>query len=281
MASVTEANDRQQIAALMQRVLIVAVLPASAKLLSELVRSIGPCQIWTATDARRALEVAKTAEPLLVFVDHDGEFDGIGFTRALRRSYMAARKAAVILISAQATAAAIIAARDAGAHEFLRRPYTIADLTRRLEAVARRRRDWIEGIDYVGPDRRRFNSGDYAGPLRRRVDHATTHDEARILQSLRNLKAALGALDGDPRQALRSMQAQVDQLGCIAHAKSDLVFRAAVGALAESITRRDVDSLDRREIELLAAPLLAFLPTEQGASSGVRGSGPVQNQAQA
>ena len=264
MASAVEANDRQQIAALIQRVLIVAALPASAKLLSELLRSVIHCQIWTATDVRRAFEVAKTAEPQLVFVEHDGEFDGIGFTRSLRRSYMTARKAAVILISAQATAAAIIAARDAGAHEFLRRPYTIAELTRRLEAVARRRRDWIEGIDYVGPDRRRFNSGNYAGPLRRRVDHAKTPDEARILQSLRNLKAALAALDRDPRQALRSMQAQVDQLGCIARAKSDLAFRAAVGALAESITRRDADSLDRREIERLAAPLLAFLPADEG-----------------
>jgi hypothetical protein len=135
---------------------------------------------------------------------------------------------------------------------------------RRLDAVARRRRDWIEGVDYVGPDRRRFNSGNNAGPLRRRVDHARTPDEARILQALRNLRAALAALDRDPRQALRSMQAQVEQLSCIARARSDVVFRGAVGALAENITRRDVGALDRREIERLAAPLLAFLPEDQG-----------------
>jgi CheY-like chemotaxis protein len=264
VATLAEANVRQQIGALMQRVLIVAAQPASAKLLSDLLRSISPCQIWTATDERRALEVARSAEPQLVFVEHDAEFDGIRFTRALRRSYMAARKTAVILISAQATAAAIIGARDAGAHEFLRLPYTTGDLMRRLDAVARRRRDWIDGVDYVGPDRRRFNSGNYAGPLRRRVDHARTPDEARILQALRNLRAALAALDRDPRQALRSMQAQVEQLSCIARARSDVVFRGAVGALAENITRRDVGALDRREIERLAAPLLAFLPEDQG-----------------
>lgn len=264
MTTLAEINVRQQIGALMQRVLIVCAQPASAKPLSDLLRSIHHCQIWTATDERRALEVARTVEPQLVFVEHDGDFDGIGFTRALRRSYMAARKTVVILISAQATAAAIIGARDAGAHEFLRRPYTTGDMVRRLEAVARRGREWIEGVDYVGPDRRRFNSGNYAGPLRRRVDHAKTPDEARILQALRNLKAALAALDRDPRQALRSMQAQVDQLGCIARARSDVVFRGAVSALAESITRRDVGSLDRCEIERLAAPLLAFLPEDQG-----------------
>ena len=264
MATVVETNIRQQIGALMQRVLIVAAQASTAKLLSDLLRSINPCQIWTATDPARALDVAKTVEPQLVFVEHDGAFDGIGFTRALRRSYLAARKSVVILVSSQATAAAIIGARDAGAHEFLRRPYTTGDLIRRLEAVSRRSREWIEGVDYVGPDRRRFNSGNYAGPLRRRVDHATTPDEARILQSLRNLRAGLAALDRDPRQALRSMQAQVDQLACIARARSDLVFRTAVAALAESITRRDAASLDRREIERLAAPLLAFLPADQG-----------------
>jgi len=264
VATTVEANVRQQIGALMQRVLIVAAQPASAKLLSDLLRSINPCQIWTATDPARALEVAKATQPQLVFVEHDGELDGIGFTRALRRSYLAARKSVVILVSSQATAAAIIGARDAGAHEFLRRPYTIGDLTRRLEAVSRRSREWIEGVDYVGPDRRRFNSGNYAGPLRRRVDHAKTPDEACILQALRNLKAGLAALDREPRQALRSMRAQVDQLSCIARTRSDLVFRGAVTALAESIARRDAASLDRCEIERLAAPLLAFLPAEQG-----------------
>ena len=119
----------------------------------------------------------------------------------------------MIVVSAEATAAAIIGARDAGAHEFLRRPFTFNDLMRRLDAVARRPRAWVEGVDYVGPDRRRFNAGDYAGPLQRRVDHAATPDEARICRRCEILKAAMAAMDRDPRQALRSMQAQADELG--------------------------------------------------------------------
>lgn len=257
-----EDSVHQRVRALMQRVLIVEPQPASAKLLYDLLRNIGPCQIWTAADPGRGLELARTAEPQLVFVEHGEELDGIGFARTLRRSYLAARKAAVVVVSAQATAAAIIGARDAGAHEFLRRPFTVNDLTRRLETVARRPREWVEGIDYIGPDRRRFNVGDYAGPLRRRVDHARTPDEARVVQALRNLKAAVAALDRDPRQALRSMQAQADTLGCIARSRSDLVFRTAISALAESVTRRDVETLDRQDIERLAAPLLAFLPAD-------------------
>jgi CheY-like chemotaxis protein len=261
-----DANVSQRIAALMQRVLIVGAQPASAKLLSDLLRSVGRCQIWTAPEAARGLQTAHTIEPPLIFAQHGEGLDGVGFTRTLRRSHLRARKCVVVMISAEATAASILGARDAGVHEFLRRPYTTSDLARRLEAVARRPREWIEGVDYIGPDRRRFNSGDYAGPLRRRVDHAVTPDEARVVQALRNLRAAIGALERDPPQALRSMQAQTEDLGRIAKAKSDPIFRGAVWALAESITRRDVSTLDRPQIERLAAPLLAFLPADRPAA---------------
>ena len=125
------------------------------------------------------------------------------------------------MISSEATAAAILGARDAGVHEFLRRPFTIKDLVRRLEAVAVRPRDWVEGVGYVGPDRRRFNSGDYSGPLRRRVDHAVTPGDARLQQALRILKAAMGAIEADPRQALRAMLAQADEIGHVAEALGD------------------------------------------------------------
>ena len=74
------------------------------------------------------------------------------------------------MISGDATAAQILGARDAGVHEFMRRPYTMGDLQKRLEAVSGRPRDWIEAIHYVGPDRRRFNSADYKGPTKRRTD---------------------------------------------------------------------------------------------------------------
>ena len=58
------------------------------------------------------------------------------------------------------------------------------------------------------------------------------------------------------------MQAQTEDLYCVAQSKADPVFQSAIGALAESITRKDVDSLNRPEVRRLAAPLLAFLPAE-------------------
>jgi DNA-binding response OmpR family regulator len=255
-----DAKTNQRIFALMQRALIVDPQSASSKLLSGILRDICTCQIWTAPDVQRAMTVAQGIEPHVIFVDHGPSLDGAAFTRTVRRSEMICRRSPVIMISAQATAAAIIGARDAGVHEFLRKPFTIKDLVRRLEAVSTRPRDWIEGIGYVGPDRRRFNSGNYAGALKRRVDHVATPDEARFVQALKILKAALVAMDTDPRQALRSMLAQANELEHSARAKVDVELRAKAVALGQRLERSDPAKLPRKEIEALAEPLLAYLP---------------------
>lgn len=266
MVFTPDAKTNPRVAALMQRVLIVDPVPASAKLLSDLLRDISPCQIWTAPDDSRGMMTAGGTEPHLIFADHAPGLDGPAFTRALRRSDSACRKSPVIMFSTEATAAVIIAARDAGAHEFLRKPFTLKDLMRRLDAVALRPRDWVEGVNYVGPDRRRFNSGDYSGPLKRRVDHSVTPDEARVAQALRILKAALGAIDTDPRQALRAMLAQAEELRSSDNAKRDLALRAAAVKLGQTLYPLQPHTLRRAEVEPLVTPLLAYLPTDGGAA---------------
>jgi CheY-like chemotaxis protein len=257
-----DAKINPRIFALMQRVLIVDPQPTSSKLLSGVLRDICTCQIWTAPDVQKAMTVAQGIEPHVLFVDHSHSLDGAAFTRAIRRSEMMCRRSPVIMISAHATAAAIIGARDAGVHEFLRKPFTIKDLLRRLEAVSTRPRDWIEGIGYVGPDRRRFNSGNYAGMLKRRVDHVATPDEARFVQALKILKAALVAMESDPRQALRSMVAQAADLLASGRAKGDMELRAMAAAFGQRLERVDPNAMPRAEIQALAEPLLAYLPAD-------------------
>jgi DNA-binding response OmpR family regulator len=260
---IADPKTLQRIAARMQRVLIVDPLPAGAKLLSELLRDVCLCQIWTASDQERGLLLAERVDPHIIFVEHCATLDGAAFSRDLRRSNFTCRKAPVIMISSEATASAIVGARDAGAHEFLRKPFTIKDLMRRLEAVTLRRRDWIEGIVYIGPDRRRFNSGDYSGPLKRRVDHAETADDVRLIQALRILKAALEAVDRDPRQAMRSMLAQVDELALVAKAKADSKLRATALVLGQHLGGTDPLRLRTSEIEPLISDLWSYLPADE------------------
>ena len=191
------------------------------------------------------------------------EVDGVEFSRLLRRSDLPCRQAPIIMVTATATAGAILSARDAGVHEFLRKPYTAKDLLRRLEAVTLHPRDWIEAVEYVGPDRRRFNSGDYSGPLKRRSDVGATPDAERITQALKIVRSAIPAIATDPTQAMRALLAQTVELQrgaqVTGNAKLALTVvefqRYLAGAAQSGVLLPD-------EIGKQAAPLLAFLPKD-------------------
>lgn len=254
----------QRMAPLMQRVLIVDPSNASARLLADLMRNIAPVQIWQATTTRKGLEAARQVNPQLIFVELAGaEVDGVEFSRLLRRSDAACRMAPIIMVTATATAGAILAARDAGVHEFLRKPYTAKDLLRRLEAVTLHPRDWVEAVQYVGPDRRRFNSGDYTGPRKRRSD-AATPDAERITQALKIVRSAIPAIATDTAQAMRALLAQMVELQRGAAVTKNAGLGQAVTGfqlyLAE-IAQSGVLAPD--EMARRAAPLLAFLPKEE------------------
>ena len=256
----------QRMAPQLKRVLIVDPTPAACRLLTDLLRNIVDCQIWTAADAEKGLSLAKNVDPHIIFIEHAGPgMDGVAFTRSLRHSHFACRQAPVVMTTSQATAATIMAARDAGVHEFLRKPFTIKDLMRRLEAVTLRPRDWIEAVHYVGPDRRRFNSGDYSGPLKRRTDARETPDAARISQALKILKSAVAAVETDPAQAMRSIQAQAIDLQRAAIATSNLALAAAAADFQKRISAEAVKGpLNVAQAEDISAELLAFMPKETG-----------------
>ncbi len=258
-----DAKIIQRVAPLIERVVIVDPQPASARFIAERMRDLCRPETWIVDTNERALKLAAKVDPQLIFAElSEGKVDGVDLTRRLRRSDLGCRRAPVLLVTGQPTAAAILAARDAGVHEFLRKPFTMKDLIRRLEAATLRPRDWIEGVDYVGPDRRRFNSGEYHGPFKRQADQAPTTEQARIGQALKILRSAISALERDPAQAMRALQAQLVELdvcsSCLADSRLSLAAKDMHRFVFETTSagRR----LDPVETERRAAPLLAFLP---------------------
>ncbi len=246
----------------LKRILIADPQPASARMFSELMRDIAYSHVWVAGNTERAEKIAETCDPQIIVVElGDPRVDGLGFTRKLRRSTWSCRKAPVITITGSATAAMILAARDAGVHEFLRKPYSMKDLLRRLEAVTIRDRDWVEGVGYIGPDRRRFNSGDYAGPLKRKTDGSETPYQQKINQALKIIRAAVAAADSDPQQAMRAMLTQATTLQAIA---TDFKLTLAASEFYRHLTKA-VNAgmlLTREDAERWAKPMLAFLPKD-------------------
>ena len=143
----------------LERVLVIDAYAASTRILYDLLKNMGAGDVETTTRSSHGLELAAKFAPQLVLTELEGSHvDGPLFTRRLRRSEGPARRAPVIVITAEATAEKIKAARDSGAHEFLKKPFKAGDLFRRVENVSLKPRPWVEGVMYVGPDRRHRDS---------------------------------------------------------------------------------------------------------------------------
>ena len=219
----------------LERVLIVDPYPGSAKLACDMVRGMGALRIELVEESRQAYDKLESYEPQVILTELTGpEVDGVTFLKNLRKSHLGCRKAPVIVISAEATEQTIKAARDAGAHEFLRKPFSANDLFRRVENVVTKTRPWIEAVNYIGPCRRRFNSGNYAGPKRRTTDNASAADATylgQVDQALRILKSAIVHFGDDPLQAVRSIQAQTEILARLADSTKNPRMRYVVQTL--------------------------------------------------
>lgn len=236
------AVDRRVLAKLepvVKRVLIIDPNPHAARLLTDIMKGLGARDIVVQPNDKRALQAATDLEPGIIFTERTGEgLDGEALAKALRRSHLACRRAPIIMVTADATARTIIGARDSGVHEFLRKPFTSADLFKRVENVALKPRDWVEAVGYIGPDRRRFNSGEFSGPGKRKADRPATGAAAQAAakdQAMRILGSALDQFDSDPMQAVRAIREQAATLKVLAMKASDSRLAVAVGALEVSM----------------------------------------------
>ncbi|MBX3477207.1 MAG: response regulator [Brevundimonas sp.] len=254
---IADSKALQRLAPALKRVVVADPNAAAVKLLVDIIKNLGARDVFLEADDRRLMGLARECEPTLVILERSGpRLDGEAFARRMRRSDLTCRKAPIIMVTAEATASTIKGARDAGVHEFLCKPFTAADLFRRIENVALKPRDWVEAVGYVGPDRRRFNSGDYAGERKRQADAPRTAAEATAAakdQALRILAAALAQFDNDPAQAVRAVRQQAETLKALALKTSDAPLAAAAGALESCVASGQVSK------PALAGPIATLL----------------------
>ena len=256
-------NGRARKTSQFDRILVLDPNMATAKMLANLLRALSPsAQVYGAQDAEKAMLLAGEVDPQLVFVEAAApNLNGMAFTRAFRRSDLTCREAPIIMVFTEVLGTQILGARDSGVHEFLRRPISLGDLERRLDAVSGRPRDWIEAVHYVGPDRRRFNSADFQGPSKRRTDGTKTGQ--KINQALRIVQSASRQVDADPVQAARALSTQARVLIELS-AGHDQLRRLALAATAfqtylQSAARQGAP-LARDQAEAHAANVIQAAP---------------------
>lgn len=257
-----DTKSMQKIAPVVKRVVIVDANPASARLMSDLLKGFGSRDLAIEADDERVVDLAREMEPGLFIIERTGpKLDGEKLARRIRRSSLSSRRAPIIMVTAEATASVIKGARDAGVHEFLRKPFTSGDLYRRIENLATKPRDWVEAVGYVGPDRRRFNSTDYVGPRKRKADGNTgLMDQSGMKdQAMKILASALIQFNSDPVQAVRAIREQSRILKAIAVKSGDAPLAIAAAGLD---TELDLGHVTLAQLQGPVRQLLSLAPPE-------------------
>ena len=200
----------------MKRVLIVDPSPMAVNIMADLIGQMGPVKVFKTDRTNYVLEMARDINPHLIITELEADgFKGLDLVRDIRLSDMAFRKVPIIVTTAASTREAIHRARDAGVHEFLAKPFTAHDLYRLIEAAVLQDRDWVEWSDYVGPERRRFNSGGYRGRLKREFDQELPTTQERMGAILIQMKATIERVESEPTTSARELLKQAEQLSAI------------------------------------------------------------------
>ena len=139
------------------------------RIVRTLLRAFGSREIYEAEDGASGLEAVEAFSPDILITDITMPiFDGIELTRMIRNPDGCRHPfLPIVVLSAYSEKKHVIAARDAGATEFLCKPVSATALYRRIQNVVANPRDFIRTKNYFGPDRRRYVNPNYSGVDRR------------------------------------------------------------------------------------------------------------------
>lgn len=150
---------------------VVADDPYMTALTAGMLRNLGVRSIAEANDVNSAWKALKQ-EPmgLLLIDDSLGPVDALTLVRELRTDPSAVnRNIPVLMTFSNAEKSRILAARDAGVTEFLKKPLSANVIGLRLMQALENPRPFVEAPAYAGPDRRRREAR-VSGPDRRNRD---------------------------------------------------------------------------------------------------------------
>src|SRR5229473_1107721 len=117
------------------RVLVVEDEPRMAKLLERTLSEDGH-NVVVATDGRMGLEFARASEFDVLVLDRMlPAIDGVAVTRKLREGR---NQTPILMLTARDSAADVVKGLDAGADDYLTKPFSIDVLLARVRAVSRR-----------------------------------------------------------------------------------------------------------------------------------------------
>jgi two-component system, chemotaxis family, chemotaxis protein CheY len=139
------------------------------RILRTVLKGFGVEQVHEAADAAAAFQVVREHPIDMALVDVNlGLMDGLAFVRLMRTAADSPNPyLPIIMVSGYSELYRVQAARDAGAHDFVVKPFAPVELHRKITDAIDRPRAFIRSADFQGPDRRRQSDPNFPGPERR------------------------------------------------------------------------------------------------------------------
>ncbi|MDP6572338.1 MAG: response regulator [Rhodospirillales bacterium] len=139
------------------KILVVDDNAFMRSLVRQLLKALGAREIFEASDGQEGYEVARQVKPDIALVDWVMEpEDGIQFVKNVRSAEDSPnRLMPIIMVSGYSEESRVLAARDAGANEFVVKPLSATSLFTRIQWVVENPRRFVTTDTYFGPDRRR------------------------------------------------------------------------------------------------------------------------------
>ena len=149
------------------------------RLMRSILRELNVRMVTEASTPEDALDLLLTKPFDLAFIEWAPDFDGNATVRQLRSDAKAAsRFIPVIITSAYTEVQHVVTSRDAGADQFLAKPFTANLIFQHLKAVVEGHRSFVRSKVFIGPDRRRKKKPPPDGSERRRAKKAASESGA-------------------------------------------------------------------------------------------------------
>jgi two-component system chemotaxis response regulator CheY len=178
-------------------VLSVEDNPNILRLPNQVLRALGVAPVLQANDANMAFQYldARTIDIITCGLQME-PMDRFEFTRQVRRSLSYRQPwLPIVILSGFSDLDQFLEARDAGATEFVTKPFAPKTLFKRIADAIERPRLFVQVDDYYGPCRRRRKSTDYDGPERR------SQHEQKVTDVAGERARPKASRDAQPKQA--------------------------------------------------------------------------------
>lgn len=132
-----------------------------------LLEELGVRAVLDVPGPAEAIAAIRTHSPDVAFVDWSAATDAPALLRRLREPGSPNPFLPVVVVTAYGDREHVREVRDAGATEYLLKPFAPQSVAARLRAVVKYPRRFVECRDFFGPDRRRHSCRDWPEDKRR------------------------------------------------------------------------------------------------------------------